>query len=166
MKKLTQIALLLMCLFTSQHIQAQEPAFEQEDVFGQEDVFANVGWFKNRTTMKAYITEQQMGDVQSCNDPLGDERMLLVIPATDEIRLTLYLAVTDEYGNVEPDYDCPLCEAETGQALYFVADMPRIEMNAVLEAVDGFGRRAFWKPSLYNGRLLINDDFGCFLIEE
>ena len=129
--------------------------------------FADICWFKNKDTMRAFIREYQLQDVAGCSDAVGNERMFLIVPASDDVRLELFVAVTDSYGNVEPNYDISLGQAEVGKALYFVANFVDGKMNVVVEAVGGVGNRAYWSPMLHpkDHKLMVNEEFGCMLVE-
>ena len=154
------LILLLVLVFVPFGLYAQEAS-------SSSGTFADVCWFKNKDTMHAFIREHQLQDVAGCSDAVGNERMFLVVPASDDVRLELFVAVTDSYGNVEPNYDISLGQAEVGKALYFVANFVDGKMNVVVEAVGGVGNRAYWSPMLHpkDHKLVVNEEFGCRLVE-
>lgn len=123
--------------------------------------FADIEYFDNHTELSNFMIENLMNDVYACSDAIDDEDMILVIPASEEIKLELYRSVTDQYGNIEPDYECMYGETEPGQAMYFVANFEDRASGIIVVAVNGIGQRAYWSPALdENDDIILDEDFG------
>ena len=155
------LCFLLGCILSLQTLVAcGSPTSTDEVVIKGE--FADVVLLDNRQKLQDFLKNNQLDEVYPCSDPIADEKVMLVIPATDEVKLALYALVTDAYGNVEPDYDNCRGEAQPGQALYFVCNLqPGEQFDSVVEAVNGIGQRQSWCPKLdKQGRLGIDEDFG------
>lgn len=128
---------------------------------GQDGTFANVMFFCSYDEMHNFTSENGIDDVYACSDGVGEVKLFLVVPASKEIKLELYPAVTDKYGNVEPNYENPLCEAAVGQPIYFASQPVDGKASVVVVAVDGVGRRSFWNPVISeDGVLGVNEEFG------
>lgn len=142
----------VMMMLCAVNISAQE--------MNENDNFANVVLFENASEMRQFMKNRNINDVFACNDPVGNEDMILVIPYSKDIRLELFRYNSDEYGNKEPNYEMSLGVAETAQPMYFVAPDKGSDAGLIVEAVDGYGRRAWWCPKRdEKGRLMENDEF-------
>ena len=124
--------------------------------------FADVEFFDNHNDLHEFLLDNMIIDVYACSDGLDDDdRMVLVVPASEEVKLELYRVRIDEYGNAEPNEEFMFGEGAPGQPIYFVSEYENNKSDVIVVAVNGIGQRAYWCPNLTEeGDLIIDEDFG------